>query len=67
MIAHEAVADFGIGAEIAALAARGVLDPGRAGGPGGTAATPAPYAPGLEKQWLPDRQSIERAAETLIF
>jgi hypothetical protein len=28
--------------------------------------TPSPYAPGLEKQWLPDRHVIERAAESLV-
>jgi 2-oxoisovalerate dehydrogenase E1 component len=68
LIAHEGVTDFGIGAEIAALAAyQGfwMLDAPvmRVAPP----PTPSPYAPGLEKQWLPDRQSIERAAETLIF
>jgi len=28
--------------------------------------TPSPYAPNLEKLWLPDRQAIERAAEQLV-
>jgi 2-oxoisovalerate dehydrogenase E1 component len=68
LIAHEGVTDFGIGAEIAALAVYEgfwTLDAPvmRVAPP----PTPSPYAPGLEKQWLPDRQSIERAAETLIF
>jgi 2-oxoisovalerate dehydrogenase E1 component len=68
LIAHEGVTDFGIGAEIAALAAyQGFwsLDAPvmRVAPP----PTPSPYAPALEKQWLPDRHSIERAAETLIF
>ena len=27
--------------------------------------TPSPYAPNLESLWLPDRHSIERAAEAL--
>jgi 2-oxoisovalerate dehydrogenase E1 component len=67
LIAHEGVTDFGIGAEIAALAAyQGfwTLDAPvmRVAPP----PTPSPYAPNLEKQWLPDRQSIERAAEALV-
>jgi 2-oxoisovalerate dehydrogenase E1 component len=67
LIAHEGVTDFGIGAEIAALAAyQGfwTLDAPvmRVAPP----PTPSPYAPNLEKQWLPDRQAIERAAEALV-
>jgi 2-oxoisovalerate dehydrogenase E1 component len=67
LIAHEGVTDFGIGAEIAALAAyQGfwTLDAPvmRVAPP----PTPSPYAPSLEKLWLPDRQSIERAAEALV-
>jgi 2-oxoisovalerate dehydrogenase E1 component len=67
LIAHEGVTDFGIGAEIAALAAyQGfwTLDAPvmRVAPP----PTPSPYAPNLEKQWLPDRRSIERAAEALV-
>jgi len=67
LIAHEGVTDFGIGAEIAALAAyQGfwTLDAPvmRVAPP----PTPSPYAPNLEKQWLPDRQSIERGAEALV-
>jgi 2-oxoisovalerate dehydrogenase E1 component len=66
LIAHEGVTDFGIGAEIAALAAYEgfwTLDAPvmRVAPP----ATPSPYAPNLEKQWLPDRQAIERAAAAL--
>jgi 2-oxoisovalerate dehydrogenase E1 component len=67
LIAHEAVTDFGIGAEIAALAAYEgfwTLDAPvmRLAPP----PTPSPYAPSLEKLWLPDRQSIERAVEALV-
>jgi 2-oxoisovalerate dehydrogenase E1 component len=67
LIAHEAVTDFGIGAEIAALAAfEGFwhLDAPvmRVAPP----PTPSPYAPSLEAKWLPDRHVIERAVERLI-
>jgi 2-oxoisovalerate dehydrogenase E1 component len=67
LIAHEGVTDFGIGAELAALAAwEGfwMLDaPVRRVAP---PPTPSPYAPGLEKQWLPDRHDIERAVAELV-
>lgn len=62
VIAHEAVRDFGVGAELAALA----VDEGfwtldapvlRVGAP----YTPVPYAPPLEGAWLPDRANIEDA------
>jgi len=67
LIAHEGVTDFGIGAEIAALAVyQGfwTLDAPvmRVAPP----PTPSPYAPNLEEQWLPDRRAIERAAEALV-
>jgi 2-oxoisovalerate dehydrogenase E1 component len=67
LIAHEGVTDFGIGAEIAALAAYEgfwTLDAPvmRVAPP----PTPSPYAPNLEQQWLPDRQAIERAVEALV-
>ncbi len=67
LIAHEGVTDFGIGAEIAALAAyQGfwTLDAPvmRVAPP----PTPSPYAPNLEKLWLPGREAIERAAEALV-
>lgn len=63
VIAHEAVRDFGVGAELAAMA----VDEGfwhldapvtRVAPP----ATPAPYAPSLEHTWLPSADTI---AETL--
>jgi len=59
VVAHEAVTDFGIGAELAALAADEgfwYLDaPVRRVG---ALTAPAPYAPSLEKAWLPDRTTI---------
>jgi 2-oxoisovalerate dehydrogenase E1 component len=62
VIAHEAVTGFGVGAEIAATAAREgfwTLDAPviRVG----AAATPAPYAPSLEREWLPDVARIVAA------
>jgi 2-oxoisovalerate dehydrogenase E1 component len=67
LVAHEAVTDFGIGAEIAAVAASEGF--GSLRSPVvrvGAARTPAPYAPNLEKLWLPDRQDLERAIEKLV-
>jgi 2-oxoisovalerate dehydrogenase E1 component len=66
LIAHEGVTDFGIGAEIAAIAVYEgfwTLDAPvmRVAPP----PTPSPYAPNLERQWLPDRRAIERAAVAL--
>jgi 2-oxoisovalerate dehydrogenase E1 component len=59
VIAHEAVMDFGVGAEIAALAANEgfwFLDApvARVAPP----AMPSPYAPSLEREWLPDSTDI---------
>ncbi len=66
LIAHEAVVPFGIGAEIAATVARDAfwsLDAPieRIG----AAPTPAPYAPDLERAWLPDRERIAEALRRL--
>jgi 2-oxoisovalerate dehydrogenase E1 component len=66
LIAHEAVVPFGIGAEIAARVAREAfwsLD-----APVerlGAAATPPPYAPELERAWLPARAEITAAIRRL--
>lgn len=67
VVAHEAVTDFGVGAEIAAVAAsEGFRD---LDGPIVRVApprTPVPYAPNLEASWLPDRSDIVRAVEKLM-
>jgi 2-oxoisovalerate dehydrogenase E1 component len=66
LIAHEAVVPFGIGAEIAASVARDAI--WSLDGPierVGAAATPPPYAPGLERAWLPGRQEIAEAVRRL--
>jgi 2-oxoisovalerate dehydrogenase E1 component len=66
LIAHEAVVPFGIGAEIAAQVGREAfwcLDAPieRVG----AAPTPPPYAPSLERAWLPDRTDIAVAVRRL--
>jgi 2-oxoisovalerate dehydrogenase E1 component len=67
LVAHEAVTDFGIGAEITAIAASEGFGSLRAPVTRvGAGRTPAPYAPNLEQLWLPDRQDIERAIEKLV-
>ncbi|GAA4752756.1 alpha-ketoacid dehydrogenase subunit alpha/beta [Nocardioides endophyticus] len=67
VIAHEAVSDFGVGAEIAARA----VDEGfwsldapvlRVGAP----FTPAPYAPALEKEWVVGQSNIENAVRRIL-
>lgn len=62
VVAHEAVVPFGVGAELAAAAVREgfwTLDAPviRVG----AEATPAPYAPSLERAWLPDTGRILEA------
>jgi 2-oxoisovalerate dehydrogenase E1 component len=62
LIAHEAVVPFGIGAEIAAVAARdGFWNLDAPIERIGAAPTPPPYAPDLEHAWLPDRDAIADA------
>ena len=66
LIAHEAVLPFGIGAEIAATVAReGFWDLDAPIERIGAAATPPPYAPDLERAWLPDRDTIAGALRHL--
>ena len=67
LIAHEAVVPFGIGAEIAATVAReGFWDLDAPIERIGAAATPPPYAPDLERAWLPDRDDIADAIRRLV-
>ena len=66
LIAHEAVVPFGIGAEIAATVARdGFWDLDAPIQRIGAAPTPPPYAPELERAWLPDRDDIAEAIRSL--
>jgi 2-oxoisovalerate dehydrogenase E1 component len=66
LIAHEAVVPFGIGAEIAAAVARdGFWDLDAPIERVGAAATPPPYAPELERAWLPGRDEITGALRRL--
>jgi len=66
LIAHEAVVPFGIGAEIAATVARdGFWDLDAPIERIGADATPPPYAPDLERAWLPDRDDIAAALRRL--
>src|SRR5205085_12078427 len=66
LIAHEAVVPFGIGAEIAARVAREAFwDLDAPIERIGAAPTPPPYAPSLERAWLPDRENIIEAIRRL--
>jgi 2-oxoisovalerate dehydrogenase E1 component len=67
VVAHEAVTSFGFGAEVAALAASEAfwcLDAPIARV--GARHTPPPYAPSLERAWLPDRQAITEAVRATV-
>ena len=66
LIAHEAVVPFGIGAEIAARVVReGFWDLDAPIERVGAAFTPPPYAPELERAWLPGRREIADAVRRL--
>jgi 2-oxoisovalerate dehydrogenase E1 component len=66
LIAHEAVMAFGIGAEIAATVAREAFwDLDAPIVRVGAASTPPPYAPNLERAWLPNREDITSALRRL--
>lgn len=63
LIVHEAVTEFGVGAELAALAVHEgfwSLDAPvvRVGAP----TSPAPYAPALEQAWIPGERDVVEAA-----
>jgi 2-oxoisovalerate dehydrogenase E1 component len=67
LIAHEAVVPFGIGAEIAAVVTREAFwDLDAPIERVGAAPTPPPYAPPLERAWLPDREDIAAAIRQLV-
>jgi 2-oxoisovalerate dehydrogenase E1 component len=66
LIAHEAVVPFGIGAEIAARVVRDAFwDLDAPVERIGAATTPPPYAPELERAWLPGRVEIAEAVRRL--
>jgi len=66
LIAHEAVVPFGIGAELAAaVAGEAFWDLDAPIERVGALPTPPPYAPGLERAWLPDRDDITAALRRL--
>jgi 2-oxoisovalerate dehydrogenase E1 component len=66
LIAHEAAVPFGIGAEIAATVVREAFwDLDAPIDRIGAAATPPPYAPELEHEWLPDGDDIADAIRRL--
>ena len=67
LVAHEAAVPFGIGAEIAASVAREAFwDLDAPIERIGAAATPPPYAPELERAWLPGRDEIAAAVRRLV-
>ena len=66
LVVHEAVQDFGAGAEIAARVADELFDEllapvRRLGSP----AVPMPFSPDLERSLLPDAKAVSRAAEAI--
>ena len=67
VIAHQAVGRFGVGAELAAVAAeQGVWDLDAPVIRVGAEFTPAPYAPSLERAWLPDQARIADAVRRCV-
>ncbi len=67
VVVHQAVGEFGVGAELAARAVREGfwhLDAPVVRVAAGQ--TPAPYAPTLEKRWLPDEARIEAAIREVL-
>jgi 2-oxoisovalerate dehydrogenase E1 component len=67
VVAHEAVVPFGIGAEVAAVVAREAFwDLDAPIERVGAAPTPPPYAPVLERAWLPGREEIAAAVRRVV-
>ncbi|CAN5371976.1 alpha-ketoacid dehydrogenase subunit alpha/beta [soil metagenome] len=67
VIAHDAVTDFGVGAEIAALAVReGFWSLDAPVERVGAAFTPAPYAPSLESVWMPSATQIHAKVVSML-
>lgn len=67
LVAHEAVVPFGVGAEIAATVGREAFwDLDAPIERLGAAPTPPPYAPELERAWLPDRDDIAATIRRLV-
>ncbi|WP_344861745.1 dehydrogenase E1 component subunit alpha/beta [Amycolatopsis ultiminotia] len=67
VVAHQGVGEFGVGAELAAVAAREgfwTLDAPviRVG----AESTPAPYSPSLERVWLPSKETIAAAVREAV-
>ncbi|MPZ23226.1 MAG: alpha-ketoacid dehydrogenase subunit beta [Dehalococcoidia bacterium] len=67
VVAHEAVRDFGIGAEIVARLSVEAFDyldapPLRVGAP----YSPVPFSPALEKEWLPGSDEIVAAVREVV-
>lgn len=66
LVAHEAVLPFGVGAEVAAVVAREAFwDLDAPIERIGAAPAPPPYAPELERAWLPDREDVAAAIRRL--
>jgi len=67
VIAHEAVVDFGVGAELAAIAVReGFWSLDAPVARVGASYSPAPYAPVLEQQWRAGPADIARAVREVV-
>ncbi len=67
VIAHQAVGEFGVGAELAATAAaEGIWTLDAPVRRVAAARTPAPYSPSLEGGWLPDADAIAAAVRETV-
>lgn len=67
VIAHQAVGEFGVGAELAAIASReGFWSLDAPVIRVGAQSTPAPYAPSLEQAWMPTPERIAAAVRESV-